>query len=413
MIVKLGAQFTKPARIILVIALVARAAWAAIIPVVPISDSFAYDALARTLAEYGVYGWTPEYPSAFWPVGTSAIYAMFYIAFGHTYAPIVIFNVCVGAIIVGLTIKLGQLFFDERVALLAGVFMAIWPSEVIYVTVLASELPFTCLILLGFLSWFESAWPSWVRGVTCGLLFAAAIYIRPIALLIPGLLWVSRPKLKRLRDNFPALALTMVLIVLCVVPWSIRNTYAFGHFVALSTNGGAVLWMGNNPQATGFYMRMPPETDAMTEYERDKVLGEEAIRYIFQEPGSFLLRTVRKAVLLHLGETIAVHWNAEGITQRLSENALFPLKVITQSFWIAMLTAGLGGLLVMILNQGLISALLHPIVLTWGYFTAFYATTLVQDRYHFPCHPMIALLAAAATVAIVKRELKFPVRALP
>ena len=60
-------------------------------------------------------------------------------------------------------------------------------------------------------------------------------------------------------------------------------------------------------------MPLPEFTRALNEYDRDKLLGEEAKRFILAHPAEFIFRTVKKAVLLHAGETIAVHWNAEGI----------------------------------------------------------------------------------------------------
>ena len=405
MIASSRVTFARRAIAILVLALVLRSAWGSLIPVVPVSDSFAYDTMARMLVEKGVYGWTADQPSAFWPVGTSAIYAAVYALFGLGYGPIVVLNILLGVAIVALTMLLARLLFDDTVALLAGLLMALWPGEVAYVTILASELPFIFFVLIGFAAWFGAPRASSPSGVLCGLSFAAATYIRPVAALLPALLWISAlPNWHKLRETLPIAVLTTVMLAVAVVPWSIRNTQVFGHFVLLSTNGGAVLWMGNNPQTSGFYMKMPASTDGLDEYQRDRVLGAEAVRYIVEQPTAFLLRTMKKAVLLHLGETIAVHWNAEGIKQRFGEAALLPLKLITQGYWMGMLAMGIAGLLVLFAQLGLLATLLHPIVLTWAYFTALYAATVVQDRYHFPCHPLIAILAAIAMLAAVKRS---------
>lgn len=51
--------------VIVAIGFVLRTAWALLIPVIPVSDSQAYDALARMLVGHGVYGWTPAQPSAY------------------------------------------------------------------------------------------------------------------------------------------------------------------------------------------------------------------------------------------------------------------------------------------------------------------------------------------------------------
>ena len=43
----------------------------------------------------------------------------------------------------------------------------------------------------------------------------------------------------------------MVPFACMLLPWTIRNSYAHGRFVLLSTQGGSELYKGNNPDATG------------------------------------------------------------------------------------------------------------------------------------------------------------------
>jgi 4-amino-4-deoxy-L-arabinose transferase-like glycosyltransferase len=388
--------------VVLAFAFIVRLVWALLVPVIPISDSAAYDTFALNLAEHGTYGWTAGHPSAYWPVGTSAIYAALYWIFGHSYVPVVALNIVLGVAIVGLTIWIGRLFFDDKIAIIAGGLMAIWPSQVAYVTILASELPFTLLVLLGFYGWFSRRL-SVSRPVTVGLAFGLASYIRPIALLLSIVLWLTAiPRWHSLREQLPKLLLVMCVIGITIAPWSARNTKLFGHFVLLSTNGGPVTWMGNNPASDGYYMPLPASTDGLNEYERDKALGEQAMQYIKAEPLAFVLRTIKKAVLLHVSETIAVHWNMDGIKQRFGEGALFPFKVITQTFWFGVLLFAIAGFLALVWERGIVLALLHPLVMTWNYFTAVYAVTAIQDRYHFPSQPFIALLTGVAIMAIGK-----------
>src|SRR5262245_59873451 len=111
--------------VMLAVALLLRLAWAIVIPVVPVSDSVAYDTFARTIAEHGVYGWTADQPSAYWPVGTSAIYAALYTAFGHGFVSIVVLNIALSTAIVGLTMWVGRIFFDDAAAVVAGTLMAV------------------------------------------------------------------------------------------------------------------------------------------------------------------------------------------------------------------------------------------------------------------------------------------------
>jgi len=388
---------------ILAVALTLRLVWTALIPVDPVSDSFAYDSFARTLVEHGVYGWRPDQPSAYWPVGTAAVYAGLYSVFGFNYIAIAMFNVVLSCGIVALTIWLCRLLFDQTTALIAGGLMAVWPTQIAYVTVLASELPFTFLVLLGFVVWFSPQFPAFLRALLSGLVFGAAAYFRPIVLFLPIVAWISSvPNWRKLCNELPIVVLAMALMFATIAPWSVRNTVLFGHFVTVSTNGGGNLWMGNNPAATGYYMH-PRETPGLNEYERDKALGEEAIKYIIAEPAAFVLRTIKKALLLHVSETIAIHWNASGISRQLGERAELPLKMVTQTYWTIVMVLALTGTAMMIREGGPLSTISNPVILTWSYFTAVYAITVVSDRYHLPSHPFIAMLAALAIVAAARK----------
>jgi hypothetical protein len=55
--------------IVLLIALILRVIWAFIVPVVPLSDSYAYDVFARNLASGVGYGWGPGNLAAHWQFG--------------------------------------------------------------------------------------------------------------------------------------------------------------------------------------------------------------------------------------------------------------------------------------------------------------------------------------------------------
>src|SRR6185369_2782578 len=107
--------FQKNVVIILIVAIALRVAWSILIPVVPVSDGDAYDLLARMLAEHGLYGWAPDRPTAYWPVGTAAIYAVVYFFFGQNYTAIVILNIILSSAIIGLTISLGRIFFNDTI----------------------------------------------------------------------------------------------------------------------------------------------------------------------------------------------------------------------------------------------------------------------------------------------------------
>ncbi len=331
------------------------------------------------------------------------MYAGIYLFFGEHFAPLVAVNIVIGISIVALTIWLGRTFFNWNTGIMAGALMALWPSQIAYVTILASELPFTFFVLLGFMAWFSPRLPPVARGIGAGLGWAVAVYIRPIALLLPiVLLASSRSTGQPLQKQLVVSLVSVIVIALVISPWAARNSKLFGHLVLMSTNGGPTLWMGNNPDSDGFYMPLPPSVQGLNEYERGQMLGDKAIRYIKAEPVQFVLRTIKKAVLMHKGETIAIHWNEEGIKKRFGPDALFPLKLVTQGYWTVVLLLALVGFSLLIRERGLLYAFLHPVVVTWAYLTAVPAIFVVQDRYHFPAHPFISVLAAITIVWLAR-----------
>ena len=107
---------------------------------------------------------------------------------------------------------------------------------------------------------------------------------------------------------------------------------------------------------------------------------------------------------MYVGETSAIHWNVEGLKQRFGESVLFPLKLLTQGFWMVMLLLSVACLILLLKQHGPVRTVTNPAVLTLVYFTAFYAIFLVGDRYHFPSHAIIALLAANIIQFIVTRR---------
>jgi hypothetical protein len=79
------------------------------------------------------------------------------------------------------------------------------------------------------------------------LLTGAAILTRPaIAFFLPfAALWMIAR-----RRPFDA-AIFVVIAVLCVVPWTIRNHRVYGRWIPVASEGGVTFWTGNHPLAVG------------------------------------------------------------------------------------------------------------------------------------------------------------------
>jgi hypothetical protein len=378
-----GRWFARAAVFIVAAALLLRIEWAAAVPVVPLSDSVAYDTFARHLAAGRAYGWDGTSQSAYWPIGTAFIYSVAYRLFDPDiwgYAGIIVTNLLAGMAIVLLGITLAIRWFGRSAGLLTGILLAIWPMHVQFTTVLASELLFTALCLGGIAAWPGAMAPK--RLVLAAVLFAAAAYARPTALLLPAVLaGGSILRDRTLLANVAKWSVVTALMLAAIVPWSLRNYSAFGTFVLISTNGGPNLWMGNGPESDGGYRPIPERPPELNEAQFNRMLGQEAIGWIKADPVEFVQNTLVKAVRLHERETIGIAWNLEGLRLVMSEASINQLKWGTQVYWLAILAAALGGVMALAVRQGVWGAITHPAILIWGYFTAVHAVIVCQDRY--------------------------------
>lgn len=393
--------------LILGLALGLRLIWAALIPVEPVSDSNAYDNFARNIALHGVYGWTPEEPSAFWAVGPSAIYGLGYWLFGVDYGVVVALNVAASLAIVWLLHHLGRIYHSDTAGQIAALAFALWPLTIQFTTVLSSELFFMALSLGGLAAWEQTKRDGrWVWWLVAGVLWAGASYVRPIALLLPitlAMAEVLRGSLS-LRRALAGMVGTLVVMAMLIAPWSYRNTQLMGAPVLISTNFGVNFWMGNNPETTGGFQDPGPEFGRMDELVRAKILKDEAMAYIKAEPGAFVQRTLWKAVKLHERETIGVAWNERALWRLGGDPLLFATKVISTLYWYVMLLGGLIGMIWMIRRGPWLAGLFATPVIIWAYFTAVHAVIVIGDRYHMPAIPFIALLGAWAVAEFLDRR---------
>jgi hypothetical protein len=375
----------------LLAALLVRILWVAIVPVVPLYDSQMYDTYARILAAGKGYSWPDGKPAVLWPVGPPFLFSLCYRAFGSGYTSIIAVNLVLGIASVAMTMVLARRYFGSPADLLTGLLLAFWPNQVEFTTVLSSETPFIALMLAAWLIFEDNRVPSVVRAILFAVLITAAAFMRPIALLLPPVFALGRLAAgQRLRESVVELIIVAIVMAACIAPWAARNYRLFGDVVLISANGGVNTWMGNNPATTGFFHSPPATHPGMNEVERDRAVGAAARAYIMRYPARFVGRSLVKFVRLH--ERECVGWNDGGLTQRFPAWAIRAFKITSHLYWWAALAFAITGIVTLARVHGLRSALLHPAVLIWGYFSIVYAVTVIDPRYHVPSIPCMAIL---------------------
>ena len=285
--------FTNPRRVligILIMSVLLRVGAAlylrnAVTPLPGISDQVSYHNLAlRVVGGYGFsFGenWWPVTqagePTAHW----SFLYTLFltavYAVFGN--APIIariIQAVAVGILMpllvyritrrlfsptVGFSVDYSEVHNREWVALIAAGVTAVYLYYIYYAAALMTESFYIVTILWAFdvaIKMAQKQEASMLDWVMLGLALGTAVLLRQLFLLIiPFLLlwlwWAVRPRLWQL-------ALPLFVVILMILPWTVRNYVAFDQFVLLNTNSGYAFYWGNHPiYGTQFIPILPEE----------------------------------------------------------------------------------------------------------------------------------------------------------
>lgn len=285
-------------------------------------DEVSYDMVAQqvlsgngfTVAE----NWWPATkagePTAHW----SYLYTLFltgvYAIFGHhPLAARIIQAVLVGILTPLLVYRVGNRYFNTKVGLIAAGLSAFYIYFIYYAAALVTESFYIitalwALDLAGKMVDDLKATQSlaWKDGLLLGIALAATILLRQVFLLfVPilfvWLLWQSyRYRLSTVFRTMGTLIIATVVIVLSILPWTVRNYQAFNTFVLLNTNAGFAFYWGNHPihgynfisilpdDGPTYFELLPPELLHLNEAELDRALLQRSAEFIREDPVRYL-----------------------------------------------------------------------------------------------------------------------------
>lgn len=409
----------------LLAALAIRLIWVLLVRPEPVSDFNWYVRSATAIAEGRGYVASTGVPTAFWPVGYPLFLGLLFKVFGAQVIVAELANVVLAAGTIALFYPLAvSLTGGTLVARLATLFLLAWPNQIAYTSLASDSLLFEfllCAVLL-VLQKNNGLAALALAGVLTGL----AALVRPYGILLPVLFVAVRfyrqPSLRTLK----LLTVVYAAAGLTLVPWTVRNYQVFGAFVFVSTNGGATLLNGNNPESSGTFMQ--DERTAQWEYQtiddeygRDKTARAAAVQYMLGNPARTLLMVPVK-LLYEFGEDAdGLRWNIKGL--RVGQEALGertnqsygvgltsyrPWEYLAmagmQLYYMAML-GGLAGYLWLRWRKRSTLTSVDPLAAGVIVFVAMIgAVFLGQPRFHFPALPFVALYSAALVVSLYVRE---------
>jgi hypothetical protein len=308
-----------------------------------IYDQISYDGLARRVVDGYGFSFAEDHwpatrggePTAHWSFLYTLFLAAVYKVFG--FYPIiarVIQAVIVGVFHIWFIFKIGQRMFGTKVGLLTAFLSSIY----IYFFYYAGGLVTESFFITGILWTIDASgrlydgyeqqinqftkkklWRHWLE---LGLAIGVTILFRQTFLLfLPVLflwLWWNTPGYRtnsflgfiKLRIANWSVILGMVLstliLLLMIVPWTIRNYRAFDTFVLLNTNAGFAFFWGNHPIHGSKFIPILPKTYpsyqdlipqeylSLNEGKLDRALLQEGIRIVIEDPVRYLILSLTR-----------------------------------------------------------------------------------------------------------------------
>jgi len=226
-----------------------------------------------------------------------------------------------------------------------------------------------------------------------GLLWGLALLTNPaMGLLFPVLLaWAAYRARAHATTMFRGPALAAALVLLCCLPWTIRNYAVFHKFIPLRSNFAFELYVGNNENYDDQHIARPA---AVTQ-------DREILRYLHMGESAFMEEEKRKAMAF-----IETHPRMEVwlVAQRFVDfwtGTATPFATFRQadSLWLRFILlcndaaplCAFFGLIVLLVTKNPYAT---PIVAVPVIFPLLYYVTHTSLRYRYPIDPVVLLLAA-------------------
>jgi 4-amino-4-deoxy-L-arabinose transferase-like glycosyltransferase len=278
-----------------------------------IQDQVSYDALARSLLAGRGYSFTHNWypftpsntPTAHWsflyPLYLAGIYA---VTGYHPLAARLLQGAVGGALLCFLVYKIGRRVADENTGLVAAGLAAVYGYFIYYSVALMTEtFSIVLVLLILYLSIELKENPAPIRWVELGLALGLAALLRQTVLLFtPFLLFWLFIELRARNIRWWYFALPVVIIVLLVAPWTLRNYRVYRGFLLLNSNAGYAFYASNNPNLGTNWRNevvvvpVPEELVGKNEAEMDRALTKKALEFILADPKRYLLLTVNKTL---------------------------------------------------------------------------------------------------------------------
>ncbi|MCX7920985.1 MAG: glycosyltransferase family 39 protein [Clostridia bacterium] len=392
-----------------IITVIPRLVWVLLVDTAPISDF-------KHLHNYGVNasngdfaGYVKFYSIFPFKFGYGLILALLYKLFGASVLVVKLFNIVLSVCLAFLIYWIGNMVFNEKSARTASILVALWPAQIMYSSVLASEHVFIVFFVLAiglFIKYFSRLGAKGnVWMVITGIAMAAAQLVRPISsMLLPVfavflLLFVkfNGGELKSLGKKTVLIALAALGFFITLTAVNIPVEKLTGVAVSRASSGFNLM-IGTNYKSLGMFNKEDFGIIEKLNYDFNKIHKEAtrlAIERIKSNPVQFGKLAVKKFIIQWGDETYGHYWSTLEFEKKskfndIAKNNRGKLGAISQLHYVVVLIFAAVGC-VFIRRNSIYTAVIF--LLIFGGMAAAYTFLEVQGRYHFPAVPLFLLMA--------------------
>jgi 4-amino-4-deoxy-L-arabinose transferase-like glycosyltransferase len=302
---------------------------------------------------------------------------------------------------VWLIYEIGCKVKDKRVGVLAAVLSSVYPGLVLYSAMEITEVLYTFFLTLVFLLFiFHRKELDYKKISIVGLVIGVVTLIRGNYLYLPVIfVWYILFTDVKLLEKVKLIGILLVSSFILPIMWGVRNYVMFDDFVLTACHGGQALYLGNNEysepleyhsSATDNYdLELWESLDNIDFVERDKILGNEAKEYIFENPLKFVENTAIRYCLFWKPANIRIR-NYQYFTNRLYFMDSYLIWIFAASVIV--------GLRDLFRDSNKNILILGSLAYGGGYAIS---TVLKDARYRSPIMPIVIILVSLLSVEVI------------
>jgi 4-amino-4-deoxy-L-arabinose transferase-like glycosyltransferase len=389
--------------LVIALVIVPRLAWVVAVPTLPVYDYERYHTAALAVLHGASHG-TPLQD-----FGVVTFLAVLASVFGPGLMAGKLANVLLAVVTALLLLALGRRVFGEPAGRAAALLFALWPADISFRSVFATEFGFVPGWLAGSLVLLRAAGKQ--RGATLEFVLAGALFglgsaFRPVgALLVPvALVWLAaRTQGRRSRVFARGMALVGGFMVVLAAQLAVGR--ALGFDVQASTLGLNIM-TGTDAAAEGQYSDETAEL--FHHWVERKGPGRALVtavctgwRRIASQPAAFLGLAFEKYGVMWGNDSYGVQWSTQelgkgpaSVWAAARQEHLF---VVSQFYYLGLLVFGALGSWRLVRRRFVRSAALLLLVLPA--FALMHVVLEVQSRYHYPLAYVVLLLSGAGLIS--------------